>query len=173
MIDQSEAFIAACCFVFNQMNVAQYISTLYQYTLGKCKIDGITIIQLCKAHVLRNFKNKLPHNKKARGFYYIIIKAIINCETYTDIKTLLRQAFTLSLQKNYCLCVKEAEEAFQNTNEAEFMSDSQFSQENFTEEEMEDALSEGIFFADAKSILKTVHCALQSHSCISEELNSK
>ena len=95
---------------------------------------------------MRNFKSKLPHNKKARGFYYIIRKAIINCERYTDIKTILRQAFTLSLQNNYCLCVKEAEEAFQNTNEAEFMSDSQFSQENFTEEEMEDALSEGNFF---------------------------
>ena len=54
------------------------------------------------------------------------------------------------------------------------MPDSQFSHENFTEEEIEDASCEGNnFFTDAKLILKTVHCALKNHSCISEELNSK
>ena len=167
VIDQSEAFLNACCISFNSMNVPTHTTTVYTEIQSENKSNIPTHIKLCKAHVLNSLKRKMPAHPRVKRFYLNAIKCLMAIEKYDELLSTLRNFFTICIAEVSCQCVKDALQVF-DQNYTQDVED-----ENINLEDTISSKGENWFKNDVTAVLDSCKQNLVCHSCSTAELNGK
>ena len=95
VIDQSDAFLNACCISFNAKSVEAYLDEAYTQIKDNESSKIKTFIIHCKSHVLKSFKQKMPSHPKIKRFFLNALKMMMSFKIYANFLFALESFFWL------------------------------------------------------------------------------